>query len=129
MDIKKDDLSGSEIQELLQEHLQSMTLHSPPESIHALDIEALRKPDITFWTAWESDELLGCAALKELDSRHAEIKSMRTSSIHLRKGVAKALLNYILEEARRRCYNRLSLATSTGRCNTLVKSLSRCFKS
>ena len=117
MDIKKDGLSGSEIQELLQEHLQSMTLHSPPESIHALDIEALRKPDITFWTAWESDELLGCAALKELDSRHAEIKSMRTSSIHLRKGVAKALLNYILEEARRRCYNRLSLVNSTGRCN------------
>ena len=113
MDIKKDDLSGSEIQELLQEHLQSMTLHSPPESIHALDIEALRKPDITFWTAWESDELLGCAALKELDSRHAEIKSMRTSSIHLRKGVAKALLNYILEEARRRCYNRLSLETGS----------------
>jgi len=95
MHIKIDDLKGSEIYELLQEHLQSMRLHSPPESVHALDIEALRKPEITFWTVWESGELLGCGALKELDSQHAEIKSMRTSSLHLRKGVAKNLLNYM----------------------------------
>ncbi len=115
MNIIIDDLKGSEIYELLQEHLQSMTLHSPPESIHALDIEALRKPEITFWTVWESGELLGCGALKELDSQHAEIKSMRTSSSHLRKGVAKNLLNHILEEAKRRGYSRLSLETgSTG---------------
>src|SRR5215210_2100696 len=100
MNIKIDDLKGSEIYELLQEHLRSMALHSPPESIHALDIEALRRPEITFWTVWENGELLGCGALKELDSRHAEIKSMRTSSSHLRKGVAKNLLNHIVEEAR-----------------------------
>ena len=62
MNIKIDDLKGSEIYELLQEHLQSMALHSPPESVHALDIEALRKPEITFWTVWESGELLGCGA-------------------------------------------------------------------
>jgi putative acetyltransferase len=113
MNIKIDDLQGSEIYELLQEHLQSMALHSPPESVHALDIEALRKPDITFWTVWESGELLGCGALKELDSQHAEIKSMRTSSLHLRKGVAKNLLNHILEEAKRRGYSRLSLETGS----------------
>ncbi len=113
MNIIIDDLKGSEIYELLQEHLQSMTLHSPPESIHALDIEALRKPEITFWTVWESGELLGCGALKELDSQHAEIKSMRTSSSHLRKGVAKNLLNHILEEAKRRGYTRLSLETGS----------------
>jgi putative acetyltransferase len=89
MNIKIDDLKGSEIYELLQEHLQSMTLHSPPESIHALDIEALRKPEITFWTVWDGGELLGCGALKELDAQHAEIKSMRTASSHLRKGVAR----------------------------------------
>jgi putative acetyltransferase len=99
MKIKRDDLKGPEIYELLQEHLQSVKLHSPPESIHALDIEALRKPEIAFWTAWEGGELLGCGALKELDSRHGEIKSMRTSSLHLRKGVAKAVLRHILEEA------------------------------
>jgi putative acetyltransferase len=113
MNIKIDDLSGSEIYELLQEHLRSVALHSPPESVHALDIETLRKPEITFWTIWENGELLGCGALKELDSQHAEIKSMRTSSLHLRKGVATNLLNHILEEARRRGYSRLSLETGS----------------
>ena len=113
MNIKIDDLKGSEIYQLLQEHLESMKLLSPPESVHALDIEALRKPDITFWTVWESGELLGCGALKELDSQHAEIKSMRTSSVHLRKGVAKNLLNYIIDEAKRRGYRRLSLETGS----------------
>ena len=113
MNIKIDDLEGSEIYELLQEHLQSMALHSPPESVHALDIEGLRKPDITFWSVWEKGELLGCGALKELDSHHAEIKSMRTSSSHLRRGVAKYLLNYMLEEARRRGYSRVSLETGS----------------
>ena len=113
MDIKIDDLKGSEINELLQEHLRSMRLHSPPESVHALDIEALREPEITFWTVWEGGELIGCGALKELNSRHAEIKSMRTSSLHLRKGVAKNLLNHMLEEAKRRGYSRLSLETGS----------------
>jgi putative acetyltransferase len=113
MEVKIDDLTGSEIYELLQEHLRSMYLHSPPESVHALDIEALRRPEITFWTVWEGDELLGCGALKELDPQHAEIKSMRTSARHLRKGVAKYLLNYILEEARRRGFRRLSLETGS----------------
>jgi len=113
INIKIDDLSGSEIYELLQEHLQSVALHSPPESVHALDIEALRKPEITFWSVWENGELVGCGALKKLDSQHAEIKSMRTSSLHLRKGVAKNLLNHILEEAKRRGYSRLSLETGS----------------
>jgi putative acetyltransferase len=113
LDIKIDDLTGSEIYELLQEHLRSMALLSPPESVHALDLEALRKPDITFWTVWESGELLGCGALKELDAQHAEIKSMRTSSSHLRKGVAKNLLAHILEEAKHRGYSRLSLETGS----------------
>ena len=113
MDIRVDDLSGPEIALLLQEHLQGMVLHSPPESIHALDLDALRKPEITFWSAWQDAELMGCGAIKELDSAHAEIKSMRTASMHLRKGVAAALLRHILDEARRRCYLRLSLETGS----------------
>ena len=113
MNIEIDDLSGSEIYELLQEHLQSALLHSPPESVHALDVEGLGKPEITFWAAWENDELLGCGALKELDSQHGEVKSMRTASLHLRKGVARNLLNHIIEEARRRGYRRLSLETGS----------------
>ena len=113
MIIKPDNLTSPEIHQLLQQHLQSMALHSPPESIHALDIDALRQPGITFWTAWDNDELLGCGALKELDAQHAEIKSMRTASAHLRKGVANALLAHIIDEAKRRGYQRLSLETGS----------------
>jgi putative acetyltransferase len=113
MDIRVDDLSGPEIALLLHEHLQAVALHSPPESIHALDLDALRKPEITFWSAWENAELMGCGALKELDARHAEIKSMRTASLHLRKGVAATLMRHILDEARRRSYQRLSLETGS----------------
>lgn len=113
MEIRIDDLTGPAVIGLLQEHLQSMALHSPPESIHALDLDALRKPEITFWTVWQDDELMGCGALRELDSRHGEIKSMRTASRHLRKGVATCLMHHILEEAKRRCYRQLSLETGS----------------
>jgi putative acetyltransferase len=123
MDIRVDDLNGPEIIQLLQEHLHSMTLHSPPESIHALDIEKLRKPDITFWTVWQDSKLIGCGALKELDDAHGEIKSMRTASAHLRKGVATAMLTHILEEARRRSYRRLSLETGSVEAFAPARSL------
>lgn len=86
---------------------------SPPESVHALDLAALRRPEITFWSAYQGSELLGCGALKELDKRHGEIKSMRTATPHLRKGVAAALMRHILEEAARRAYRRLSLETGS----------------
>ncbi len=113
MEIKVDDLTGPEVAELLGEHLRSMALHSPPESIHALNLEGLQKPEITFWSAWEQGELVGCGALKELDGQHGEVKSMRTSSSHLRKGVAKRLLLHIIEEAKRRGYRQLSLETGS----------------
>jgi putative acetyltransferase len=113
MKIIVDDLSGPEVAQLLEEHLQNMEKHSPPESRHALNLEGLRKPEITFWSAWEDEELVGCGALKELDKQHGEIKSMRTSSSHLRKGVAKKILQHILEEAKKRNYLRLSLETGS----------------
>ena len=84
---------------------------SPPESVHALDIAALRKPEITFWTAWSQDELLGCGALKALAPRHGEVKSMRTVSAKRRAGVGRAMLEHIVAEARARSYVRLSLET------------------
>lgn len=113
MDIRVDDLRGPEIIALLQEHLRNMALHSPPESIHALDLAGLRKPEITFWTVWQGPELMGCGAIKELDARHGEIKSMRTAALHLRKGVAAGLMRHILAEAGRRSYRRLSLETGS----------------
>jgi putative acetyltransferase len=113
MELRVDDLRGPEVRRLLEEHLRGMAEHSPPESVHALDLERLRQPDVTFWTAWEDGELLGCGALKELDPAHGELKSMRTAEAHLRKGVAKAILEHIVEEARRRGYRRLSLETGS----------------
>jgi putative acetyltransferase len=113
MQIRQDDLSGPEIRALLAEHLRSMHELSPPESVHALPIDKLRQPDVTFWTVWSGGELLGCGALRELDTAHGEIKSMRTSQAHRRRGAARAMLEHILAEARRRGYARLSLETGS----------------
>ena len=113
MDIRLDDLREPEIAALLQEHLRDMHRVSPPESVHALDLESLRKPDITFWTMWDAGSLVGCGALKELDPQHAEIKSMRTASSHRRQGVAKQLLQHLLAEAKQRGYTRVSLETGS----------------
>jgi len=114
MRIIRDDLTNGQVRALLTEHLAFMAEHSPPESVHALDLDALRAPDITFWTAWENDELLGCVALKELDRSHGEIKSMRTAGASVRRGVASAMLRHLIEEARSRQYLRLSLETGSG---------------
>jgi putative acetyltransferase len=111
--VRIDDLKGPEIAKLLEEHLQGMRAISPPCSVHALDIEALRKPEITFWSAWDDGQLLGCGAMKELDATHAEVKSMRTATQHLRKGVAATLLQTIIDAAQTRGYQRLSLETGS----------------
>src|SRR5438093_10921447 len=102
MEIKIDDLSGPEIAELLREHLENMAENSPPESRHALNLEQLRQPGITFWSAWSDGELRGCGALKELDAQHGEINSMRTAAPHRRNGVAGSRLEHRLEDASRR---------------------------
>lgn len=113
MRILIDNLEGAEIRGLLSEHLQAMERTSPPESRHALDVAGLRQPGVTFWSIWDGDELAGCGALKALDATHAEIKSMRTAASHLRKGVASKMLEYLIAEARRRGYRRLSLETGS----------------
>lgn len=113
MEIKVDNLTGAEIISLLQEHLNDMYLTSPPESVHALDLDALRKPEITFWTLWSDNKLAGCGAIKELDSAHAEIKSMRTSHEFRRQGVAAKMMAHILATAKSRNYQRLSLETGS----------------
>lgn len=111
MKIEIDDLSRPAIHALLNEHLQSMHALSPPASVHALDLEKLRQPDISFWTAWDGALLLGCAALKELDPQHGELKSMRTPNELRRRGAGRALLGHVIAVARARGYERLSLET------------------
>jgi putative acetyltransferase len=111
MDIRIDDLRGREIIGLLEEHLRCMAMVSPPESRHALNLDGLRRPEITFWSIWDEGDLAGCGALKELTGEHGEVKSMRTAYAYQRRGVASQMLRHIVEEARRRGYARVSLET------------------
>lgn len=113
MDIRIDDLQGDAIIALLKAHKADLARHSPPESCHALDLDGLRAPEVTFWSVWHQGELVGCGALKQLDAAHGEIKSMRTAAGHVRKGVAARLMRHILQEARGRRYRRLSLETGS----------------
>jgi putative acetyltransferase len=113
MKIAVDDLSGPEIADFLARHVEQMRSVSPPGSSHALDLDALRTPGVTFWTALDGETLLGCGALKALDAGHAEIKSMRTSPAHQNRGVGSALLRHIITEAARAGYSRLSLETGS----------------
>lgn len=113
MDIRLDDLGGAEIRALLREHLDDMHRLSPPESVHAFDIERLRQPGVTFWSVWSGARLLGCGALRELTPEHGEVKSMRTAMAHRRSGAGRAVLAHIMDEARRRAYRRLSLETGS----------------
>ncbi|WP_419788024.1 GNAT family N-acetyltransferase [Pseudodesulfovibrio sp.] len=111
MEIIVDRLESPLILHLLQDHLDQMNKISPKGAVHALDLEALRAPGITFWSVWEEAELLGCGALKQLTTQHAEIKSMRSVATRRRKGVASHLLRHILAEARRMHFQRVSLET------------------
>lgn len=111
MKIELDDLSRPAIHALLREHLHSMHALSPPGSVHALDLDGLRKPGITFWSAWEGPLLVGCGALKELERTHGEVKSMRTPEALRRRGTGRAILAHIVGVARSRGYERLSLET------------------
>ena len=108
-----DDLSGPEIAEFLAEHVRQMRSVSPPESKHALDLDGLRKPDVTFWSVLDEGTVVGCGALKRLDPDHAELKSMRTAPRRARGGVASLLLEHILDEARSSGCTRVSLETGS----------------
>lgn len=112
--ILPDDLSGDAVRALVAEHLSGMHAHSPPESVYALGIDALRRPDIAFWVARVDGALAGCGALKHLDERSGEVKSMRTRAAFLRRGVGQAVLDTLVAAARARGYRELLLETGTG---------------
>lgn len=112
--VHQDDLSSPEVQALIAEHLSGMHSNTPAGQVHALDIERLRVPEVTFFTAWLDDALCGCGALKELDALSGEVKSMRTRAAFLRQGVGQAILDEIIHTARQRGYTHLFLETGTG---------------
>ena len=113
VEIRLDDLCSVQITNFLEEHIREMKAVSPPESKHALNLKGLRKPEITFWTVWNDTSLVGCGAIKELNTEHAEIKSMRTKAACRGKGIASMLLLHILQQAKSRGYRRLSLETGS----------------
>ena len=113
MHIEVDDLSRPQVHALLEEHLANMYELSPAEQVFALDLNKLRADDITFWTVWEEEELVGCGALKELTPTHGEIKSMRTPAAARGRGAGRAVLAHIISVAQQRGYKKLSLETGT----------------
>ncbi|HEY8479569.1 MAG TPA: GNAT family N-acetyltransferase [Spirillospora sp.] len=113
MNIVVDDLSSARIAEFLREHIEEMRAVSPAESKHALDIDALRRPEITFWSVLDGTCVVGCGALKRLDAAHAELKSMRTAPRRRGNGIASLLLDHILTEAKRAGFSRVSLETGS----------------
>ncbi|MDG4831425.1 GNAT family N-acetyltransferase [Solwaraspora sp. WMMD1047] len=113
MKIVDDDLSGPEIARFLAEHVAQMRSLTPLESKHALDLDGLRKPEITFWSVLDGATLVGCGALKRLDPEHAEVKSMRTDPGRRRGGIASLLLSHLIAEAGRMGFRRLSLETGS----------------
>ena len=125
--IRPDPLTGLEIRALLEEHLRHMHETSPPMSAHALDLTGLQRPDISFWTVWDGETLLGCGALKELAPDHGEVKSMRTAHSARRRGVARAMLEHIVSTARTRGYARLSLETGSMAAFAPARSLYESF--
>ncbi|NVI87860.1 GNAT family N-acetyltransferase [Actinomadura sp. BRA 177] len=113
MRIVVDDLAGARIAEFLAEHVTQMRSVTPLESKHALDLDGLRGPDVTFWSVMDGDVVVGCGAIKRLDAVHGELKSMRTSPARARSGIASRLLGHILGEAERMGFGRLSLETGS----------------
>jgi len=114
MRIVVDDLSGPAIAAFLTEHIEEMRSITPLESKHALDLDGLRRPEITFWSVLDGDDaVVGCGAVKALDASHAELKSMRTAQARKRSGIASLLLEHILAEATRMGFARISLETGS----------------
>ena len=127
MRIEVDDLTRQPVLDLLNEHLTNMYELSPPEQVFALDVIKLRAPGITFWSVWHSDVLLGCGALGELTPKHAEVKSMRTPKALRGRGAAKAVLSHMIEVARQRGYEELSLETGSHPAFLPAQALYRSF--
>lgn len=112
-EIRPDDLTSAEMEDLIAIHARTMLAASPPESCHFLPIEGLRDPTVSVWSMWEEGRLIGCGALKDLGDGSGEIKSMHTREALRGRGLGRVMLEFILGEARRRGYTALWLETGS----------------
>jgi putative acetyltransferase len=111
--ISTDDPRADDVRQLLERHLTYARANTPPEHAHALDVDALADPSVTFFSYRVDGELLGVAALKRLDDGHAEIKSMHTAEAARGRGIGRALVDHLIGVARERGHRRVSLETGT----------------
>ena len=111
--VAPDDPRSSDIRALLETHLAFARTVTPPEHVHALDVDGLLGPEVTFFSARRGGVLLGVGALKRLDGSHAELKSMHTAELARRQGVASAIVAHLLAFAESSNYDRVSLETGT----------------
>lgn len=126
IEVRADDLSSPEVQALVNEHVAGMQGDSPAGHSFALAVDGLRRPEISFWSAWQDGALCGCGALKALGPEAGEVKSMRTRAAFLRQGVGQALLDEIIRTARARGYASLFLETGTGEAFAAAHALYLC---
>ena len=115
LSIRQDDLTHPAVMALLEHHLVDFAQHSPAESMHALDLDGLRATDVTFWSAWDGTDLVGCGALKQLAENHGELKSMRVAEAFRGRGAGVAILEHLIGESLHRGYVRLSLETGSAK--------------
>lgn len=115
LSIREDDLTHPAVIALLEHHLVDFAQHSPAESVHALDLDGLGATDVTFWSAWDGDDLVGCGALKQQAEHHGELKSMRVAEAFRGRGAGSAILEHLIGEAHHRGYARLSLETGSAK--------------
>jgi putative acetyltransferase len=110
---RPDDLTGAPTRGLIARHLAGMRAISPEKSVHALDVDKLRAPDVTVWSVWAGEEIAGCGALKVLDATRGELKSMRVADAFLGQGIGRAILEHLMTEARARGMEALWLETGS----------------
>jgi len=113
LEFRLDDLTGEPTRALIARHLAGMHANSPAESVHAFDIDKLRSPDVTFWSVWTGSEIVGCGALKRLDARRGELKSMRVADAFLGRGIGRAILQHLIAQARAKGMQSLWLETGS----------------
>ena len=116
---------NTKVNNLLKKHFIELRSVSPAGSTHVLDVEGLKDPSIKFWSLWENEKLIGCGALKFLDSQHGEFKSIRVADEFRKKGFGEKIIFHLIEEAKKLKIKKISIETGSG---NFFKSARELFK-